>query len=576
MLKNYNRNIFSIFIVACITLVSCSNSSVKLNSKDHDIVNSYLEEYKKFRDFSCRALDESTHQELLKAFRGTGYYVPELNNNILDQASIEAIIPTLIEKKDWIAENINLLTKLKKLPNLKKINGEIIERINSLLNLKEKFYYEVDGTKKKFLLGEGSKQRQKLQMLLDEYLKAVPFLLSFKFPVDHLFNRNKYDQLKQVGPKDKKQKSKIHSNYVYLMRKVLEDGAFDPDNSRPDLMLRAAIDTIYINFENEKEILSENLRFDLLYMLDSVDKQLARGKDILISRMKEWEKRTLNTIEFYSNLLANSTDEKKSNSEEIILKKLSEDRFKLMDFVLNKQSEVYAYWSKKSELLKSIFVYETILLNEVGTVDGTEGLERRDVAKIVYNRYHDPHLQHLPKRNQLYSYLLKIMSEEQIQKEWWLNILFKEGEFSFTYYFISSSNKIFCPDNSRNAQFLRKENIKIALDTLRSPDLENKASRYFSRQSMVGRIDMTSVWNDYEKLPERPGKPLIETTFLIKKIKSKNYQYLYSFKDENQNDFDVLDVSNQTIVVSHQSFASNNFEIYSYRNPHNFIYFKKH
>lgn len=519
--------------------------------------------------------DAENHQKLLKAYRGTGYYVPEITPNHLDHLSIEGTLPKLKEKISWIQTQKEKLQKQKKIPKLSEDKKKLENLVDDLLNLKKLHYYENDERKKHELEKKSLLEVKILTDHLDSYLKQVPFLLSFEFPVDHLFNRVNYDQLKLVGPEKHKGKPKIHSNYLYLMRKIYEDGAQDPDNTKSDMMLRAAIDTLYLELKSAQGILSENARFDLKYVLSQIDKQLARGKEAQISRLEEWQTRTQKTLDFYTQLISDYKNPSSSNHQaDQILKQLSEDRFSLSDYIYKKQTFVYQFWMARPELFRSLYVLENILYNEVGSVDGRDALERKDVTKVVLNRYQDPSFTRIPKKSNLYTYLSKVVSDKEIEKEKWLNTMLKEGEFSFTYYFIPSAIKIFCTDQSRTGLYLQKENLKIALEALKSPPPSDfSATRYFSRASMVGRIDMSSVWKDYERLPETKGLPLQETSFLKKKYAKNNYQYLYSFKDPDGLDYDVIEIDSETMVVREEKGKAPQF--FGHRNPHNFIYFKK-
>jgi hypothetical protein len=558
---------------------SCASKPVTIDSKDDRIIESYLKLHDDFVKKSCTPKDLETHQSLLKEYRGTGYYIPELSDNHLDISSIEGILPLFEEKLQWIQEQKESLKKKKTLPDISKRKKKINQLTNELLKIKYDHYYAQEKTDLEKLKQESHLVHQELYKEFAELVYELSWMKSFKFPVDHLYNRNKYDTLKsappQVSKAQKKFRSKIQSNYIYLLRKLLEDGAQDPDHTKSDLSLRAGIDTLYLSLKEEKDILSENNRYDLDYVLSQFEKQLARGKGAQIDRLNEWYERTKLTKEFYEKLIAEESKKKEGEGEgDRILKELSVDRHNLSDFTLKKQTDVYKFWSSQNELLKSLWVMESILYSEVGSIDGREALERKDVAQVVYNRYLDKYYKKLPHKNNLYTYLLKELKDEEIQKEPWLNVMFKEGEFSFTYYFIPSSYKIFCPDVSRTGKYLQKENLKIALDTLRHPNLDFQALRYFSRGSMTGRIDMSSVWKDYVRLPEMRGLPLTEKSLLLSFYKKKKYQVLYSFKDAAGEDNDVLKIESDTVVIK-QSERENPV-LYSWRNPHNFIYFKKH
>ena len=223
-----------------------------------------------------------------------------------------------------------------------------------------------------------------------------------------------------------------------------------------------------------------------------------------------------------------------------MLKRLSQGRFKLKDYTLKQQSKVYQYWMKQSELMRSLYVLETILFSEVGDLDGRDALDRKDVAQVVLNRTTIPFFSSIAEKESFYPYINKDVTHENIQKSKWLNVLFKEGEFSFTYYFITGSVKIYCPDMSRRGKYLRRENLKLSLNILRNPNWNFLATRYFSRASMLGRIDMTQVWSDYIPIQERPGVLARSQNRLKKLYKRSKYRYLYSFNDPSDRDFDVL------------------------------------
>src|SRR5690606_9557374 len=205
----------------------------------------------------------------------------------------------------------------------------------------------------------------------------------------------------------------------------------------------------------------------------------------------------------------------------------------------------------------------TILFNEVGRVDGEDGLERRDVAQVVLNRVNDDFYSSLSKKQELYSELK--LDSDKIEKEKWLNALFRVGEFSFTYYYISGVVKIFCPDMTRIGKNLRDSNLKISLQALNGFEEDFKAVRYFSRASMLGRINMAEVWSDYEKLPEKPGLEIIKQNKLVSAYKSDNYEYFYDFKDNKGFEYLVLSIDDKTYSMR---FERGQPKFFKYRNPH--------
>jgi hypothetical protein len=135
--------------------------------------------------------------------------------------------------------------------------------------------------------------------------------------------------------------------------------------------------------------------------------------------------------------------------------------------------------------MQKLFSIETILYSEVGRIDAPDALERRDIAQVVINRSQNVLYNSLGNKDSIVKYL---SPEIKINENKWLNVLFKEGEFSFTYFYIPGNFHIYCPDMSRIGQFLRRENVRIALNLLNKPQASFFALRYFSRASMFGLI----------------------------------------------------------------------------------------
>ena len=242
---------------------------------------------------------------------------------------------------------------------------------------------------------------------------------------------------------------------------------------------------------------------------------------------------------------------------------------KLKDFIYRKQGESYNFWANQSELHKAMFSLETILVHEVGVIDGKYGLERTHVGKVVLNRYFDDFYNQLESDQYINKYITKSIDTK---KEKWLNVLFKVGEFSFTYYYIPAVAGIHCPDMSRRGQNIRNKNLKLALKVMRSHDGDFKAFRYFSRISMLGKIDMSSVWTAYERLPEMPGYKSSYQKKLSRYYKADKYQYLYSFRDSKKVEYQVVKIESKTYSMT---WRKGQTVFYDYRNPHLFAYFSK-
>lgn len=525
-------------------------------------IHDFKELHKDFSKKNCLPGVEFKYEKLLKEYRGNGYYLPQLANDEVDREAITKHLGEIKKKIAFINSEITKLNKKKTLPNYKEIAKDVLETEKELLNYKKDFHNALSDKAKDEIKKKSNQAVAKLKKQFDAFLSHVTFLKSYGFPVDHLQNRIIYDRHKEGATlKDKK-----IANAQYFLRKVLEDGAYDKNQTRSDLFLRSTIDTLYINLQKEKDLLSENTRHDLEWVLERVDFALRRGKAKQIERLTEWKTRTENALKFY-------TDISNAKNKEVAKKMIREKNkatITLQEFVTERQVAVYKYWMDKPELMKAMFSLETILFNEVGRIDGEDGLERRDVAQVVLNRIHDDFYSSLSKKQELYTELK--LAPEVIAKERWLNALFRVGEFSFTYYYIPGVAKIFCPDMSKIGQNLRSDNLKISLQALNNFEDDFKAVRYFSRASMLGRIDMASVWDDFEKLPEAPGLEIIKQNRLLSAYRSERYDYLYDFKDSKGYEYLVLRIDGK---VYSMRFERGMPKFYKYRNPHYFTYFSK-
>ena len=239
-------------------------------------------------------------------------------------------------------------------------------------------------------------------------------------------------------------------------------------------------------------------------------------------------------------------------------------RAALKEFVYRKQADAYEYWAKKKKLMRMMYVFDTIILNEVGGTSDPGDLEKKEVLKVVFNRTNLDYYSSLSAKD----FIFEFLAEKNIKTKQfpWLNTLFKEGEFSFTYYFLTASNHVFCPDMSRRAKKIRETALNLGLALIKEKNINSEAVRYFSRISMLGRIDMTDLWTGFQSLPESPGN-LIDDKKLDQKIKNREFEYLYKFTSSRRLDFRVVRISDDIYALGKI------INFYEYRNPQNFRYF---
>lgn len=546
-----------------------SSLAIANSGLNESAFNEYLALQKEFYAESCKAGMEEKYQAIDKSYRGEGNYIPFLLDEKVDLKTIQNIMPLLREKTTWIQEQIDFLNNSKNI-RLAKIDLDKIEKnISKMQNARKKHYFAKDKKKKEMIVREASQQFENLLFNVESLKNKIPFLLSFKFPIDHLSLRSEYDKIKNLQNKE----DRSRTNLIYFYRKIVQDGAYDTDLIKNDSAIRSAFDTLYLSLKKTKNrnFLTENERVDFNFVIRNFDKFLSVKPELLSERLLNWKARNEKAIAFYQDLIdskKNNLPQKNHNFDvDNVIAQKAQSLFALKDFVYEREAKAYEYWSKKSDLLQSLYAIETILYSEVGRMDAPDALERRDVAQVVINRYSDPDYNLLSTKDSLLKYLTPAL---KIEDSKWLNVLFKEGEFSFTFFYIPGNFNIYCPDMSKVGNSLRRENVRIALDLLGKPRKNFKALRYYSRTSMIGRIEMDSLWNDFTALSEAPGRPVKNLKKVHKLFKKNNYKLLYDFKNDNlKKSYLVIDLLGKIYDID----VSNNKKIYYYRNPHQFKYF---
>ncbi len=558
-----------------ITLVGCALplSAFAKKNLNESIVQEYLKLQKEFSKQFCTPGTEEIFNTLNKNYRGDGNFIPVLMDDKIDLKTITNLIPLIKEKKLWIQNQIELLGKVENLKDYRFQINRIEQNVNLLQEAKKAYFFTPDialnKTKRQEIKEKASKQFVQLIKEVDLLKNQIPFLLSFKFPLNHLALRAEYEKFKNTNTKEARSKA----NSIYLFRKIVQDGSFDEELLHNDSLIRAAFDTLYLSLTKEsgREFLTDSERVDFHYVLKNFEKFLNLKPEVLIARLTEWKDRTERSQSFYQELFDGKkikiSEESQIQDVTGLLEARSKSLYTLKDFVLSREAKVYEFWSRRSELLQALYSIETILYNEVGRMDAPDALERRDVAQVVINRFESPEYNRLSNKDVLSKYL---SGSIRVSENKWLNVLFKEGEFSFTYFYIPGNFSIYCPDMSKAGQFLRHQNVRIALELLNNSRKNFPALRYFSRNSMFGRIEMDSLWSDFKALPETPGKHVVNPKKLFGQFKGDHYKFLYSFENtELKKTYLVVDLLGKNYVVD----ASDNKQIYYYRNPHQFKYF---
>ncbi len=570
---NRTNLFFSVIIGALCVNVFADIKIPKDKKEQVKLVNQYLKLQESYSLKICRPNVEEDFSRLNNDYKGFGKFIPLGIDDKLDQRTIKSHMHLFDEKEKWISWNIERLRMNKDFTVTFNLIKQLKSELKELVQLNHKHYFAKDSEKSVI----EALAHDKFQNYLRDFkflIEQVPFLLSFNYPVDHLELRRNYEALKNIKSKE----AKLKSNSIFFFRRIVQDGMYDESMTKNDSVLRAAIDTFMLSMTKNRNspFLSENERYDSIYLLKAIDSYLDNGADKLLARLIIWQERNRQIREFYRNLLENKI---LRDGEFQTVGKLLEDKaratYVLKDFVLKKEAESYYYWSKEAEIFQALFALETILYSEVGTLDGRDASERREISQVVLNRFQTPKYNHLGSDDSIYEYLKNLGIEPDkktklIENNPWLNVLFKEGEFSFTYFYIDGNFHIYCPEMTRSGQFLRRENVRLALETLANANKNYKGLRYYSRYSMQGRIEMDSVWQEYKSMPERPGKKSAKSQVLLKKFKAGKFTFFYEFTTEKNIQYLVVEIDSKVYVIKKDSPK----EVYNYRNPHMFKFFQ--
>lgn len=556
-----------IFFLSAFFYSFISNALAQKNSLDVGVLNEYQKIHKEFVATTCKFGVEETYLDLDKKYRGDGNFIPTLLDEKVDVKSIKTMLPMIKEKIGWINSQIEMVNKLENFDSVVASLKRLENEVQLLQEAKKDYFFTSDKEKRLDIEKKAEKQFEQMLKELESVKDSIPYLLSFKFPLNHLALRAEYEKHKGIATKESRQRA----NSIYLFRKIVQDGSYDENLTRNDSVIRAAFDTLYLSLTKEKgrSFLTENERSDFKYVLANLQILLDYGKTMIISRLEEWKKRTERSLAFYQDLQDGKVVKVEGGIKNVtsVLEERSKALYNLKDFVLKKEAEAYNFWTKQPEFFQSLYVLETILYAEVGRLDAPDALERRDVAQVVVNRSVNPRYNQIGPDDSIYNYLSTDIKPKNHQ---WLNVMFKEGEFSFTYFYIPGNFHIYCPDVSKVGQFLRRENVRIALEHLNKPRKNFPALRYFSRLSMFGRIEMDSLWTDYRAIGEVPGKAVKNPKKLSELFKQDRYKFLYDFSSEDKKKtYIVVEMQGKPYVVD----LKNSKSIFYYRNPHQFRYF---
>lgn len=524
------------------------------------IKSDYLQLLQKINKTYCTHSVQTEFDQLSTKHKSLNTYVPELSDGSIDVETIKNGMPELESKLSWINQTLNRLKDQKKWTNLAKHIEPLEITASQLLKLKEKRFLQ--GDESEGVEDESRALLKKLKNQFEVMMNELYFLSNYAYPNNHLDQRRIFDDNRTEKVKEQ---TKL-ANKVMFQRKLREDGAYDPGHKNSDFFLRAALNTLSIRLGVDGPWLSEDNRYDLEWAIREIRKYLRQGKKRQILRFKEWLKSQTETRQFYVGIL----DEKNQAERKLFLEKQKASTH-LREFVYSSNAKVYKELLNTTERTQAIYVLDQILLHEVGNATNDNWRDRKDVAQVVLNSRADSDLSIIKKNEGFYSYLqAEGVPDEVMKSPSWLNVMFKQLRFSFTLYYIPAVRHIACPDFYKTAVSTRNKNLNLIVEILREPQTTFKAVRYFSRESMVGRIDMGEVWGGFKQVPERVGSRFEKDSGLKKAIRKNKYRYLYSFKDPEGVDYHVLEIGHKNYAMK-GSLEKPDF--FAYRNPHKFRFF---
>ncbi len=537
------------------------------------MIGNYLKIHRKFSRQTCPSGTEETFWKKTRFYHNNNLFIPLLKDHKLDKLSLRQMIPQIEKKIVWIEQK---MSQVKKIKSFKKDNANIKklgQMLKKLLTYKEKYYdYKGKDLKIKNKIRKESRHLMgKFKNRMFALFEKISFLRSYGYPVNHLELRGNYDRLKRR----KDLQSRQRANEVYFYRRIVQDGARDSKTGKRDMLLRTNLDTIQYGLAEELDFISEDLRFDIFQAFEKIRKILARGPKRQVANLKNWKRRTQESLQFYKLLDQDDGINRSLGSvvkdQQWVSSKLEATQ-DLKHFNFQKQKQVYKFWKEYSDLWQAVFVIETILFNEVGTLDQKSGLEKRDIAQVAINRHNHPQYNMIPPSDGLFSYLYPDVVQKDasgvVRENPWPNVLFKKGEFSFTYFFLRGSVRIYCPDMTGVGKKLRRKNVRLALEMLQNPNHTFQGVRYFSRVSMLGGIDMGRLWKNFVAIPERPGIPLASWKGVKKQYLKGKYNYHYHFLDDAKGLYKVVGIGGKDYVLNCATM-----DFFEHRNPHYFRYF---
>ncbi len=534
------------FVFFCLILINSQN----IWASPLEDYFSLLTDYQKKL---CSPGVEQKFDDLAKNNDSFGRYLPLISDEKIDLPAIKENLPLLHKKLEFLKQIYHKGVARKYKRNYLSDLKQVKEILDELVEIKNRHHFTKSAEKKQKLVTDSNHLFQKMRASWKSLIEKIPYFTMVSFPINHAHNRKLYEEL--LGVENKQHRR----NSIFFKRKVLEDGLLR-ESGFNDKSYRGLLSAMDVNVRHAEGILEEDFRHDLNDLIRFIRSNRFQTEGSYWRDWKKWIEKTDADIEFYEKLIRGEVNQKD------YLAKKNEARFQLINFHHEKVRDLMKFWQGRDDEMQFLFAIDLILYNEVGALKDVD-LERRDVVRVVINRHKDPEFSQFSTDDPLFK---EATMKEKINK--WLVVLLKKGEFSFTYYYFKAAKNMYCLPNSYPDRKLRTENLKLALAVKKTKFPHFTALRYFSRESMFARIDMTPIWSDYVKIEEGRGE-LIKNKAKVQKLKKLHqkgkYDYLYSFLEGKKEECHVFHFKKEKAV------RCDDGHYYDYRNIHLFKYFRR-
>lgn len=231
------------FLIHIVFLLFAPETSWAKSKLDQAVLAEYLKIQKEFAESSCNLAAEQNYKNLDTKYRGDGNFIPTTLDQKVDQKTVSANLPLIKEKIAWIKSQSESLKKITSFEETLQILKRIENEVTVLQEAKKDYFFAKKADQKKDIEERATKQFAQLMREVENLKNSAPYLLSFKFPLDHLSLRAEYEKFKAMGTKEARAKA----NSIYLYRRVVQDGSYDENLTSNDSVIRAG-------FEDRKSV----------------------------------------------------------------------------------------------------------------------------------------------------------------------------------------------------------------------------------------------------------------------------------------------------------------------------------